>query len=221
MREKLIILGIGEEAEVAFYYFTHDSDYEVIGFCVDKRYKESDSFCSLPVYDFENIEKIHSPADTNMFISIGLSKMNRNRRMKYDETKAKGYRLVSYISSKATVLNDGAIGDNCFILEDNTIQPFVKIGNNVTIWSGNHIGHHSIVEDDCFISSHVVISGNVIVKRGCFLGVNSTLRDNITVGEYCLLGAGTVLLKNAPPKSIFGVHSTPPSKLTTDDINLI
>lgn len=221
MREKLIIFGTKEEAEVAFYYFTHDSDYDVIGFCVDKSYKESDSFCSLPVYDFETIEHTHSPADTSMFISIGFSKLNRNRRAKYDEAKAKGYRLASYISSKATVLNDGAIGDNCFILEDNTVQPFSRIGNNVTVWSGNHIGHHSVLEDDCFISSHVVISGNVIVGRGCFIGVNSTLRDHITVGEYCLLGAGTILLKNAPPKSIYGVHGTPPSKLTTDDINLI
>ena len=50
-------------------------------------------------------------------------------------------------------------GDNCFILEDNTVQPFVTIGNNVTLWSGNHIGHDSVIEDDCFISSHVVVSG--------------------------------------------------------------
>ena len=128
MRKKLIIFGTGQEAEVAYFYFTRDSDYDVAGFCVDKKYKESDSFCSLPVYEFENIERTHSPDSTDMFISIGFSRLNRNRRAKYDEAKAKGYRLATYISSRAAMLNDGAVGDNCFILEDNTVQPFPGSG---------------------------------------------------------------------------------------------
>lgn len=69
------------------------------------------------------------------------------------------------------------MGDNCFVFENQTIQPFVKIGNDVIIWSGNHIGHHSMIGDHCFISSHVVISGNVKIEPYCFLGVNSSIRD--------------------------------------------
>ena len=221
MRKKLIIFGTTAEAEVAYFYFSNDSAYEVVCFCVDKDFKNCDVFCGLPVYEFESIESYCTPADADMFISIGFSDMNRNRRQKYDAAKAKGYKLATYVSSKATVLNNFDFGDNCFVLEDNTIQPFCKIGNNVTLWSGNHIGHHSVIEDDCFISSHVVISGFVTVKRGCFIGVNSTLRDNITVGEYSLLGAGTLLLKNASAKSIYSSHGTVASKLTTDDVKLI
>ena len=34
----LIIFGIGQIAEVAYYYFSEDSDYNVAGFTVDDTY---------------------------------------------------------------------------------------------------------------------------------------------------------------------------------------
>src|SRR4051812_32618927 len=129
--------------------------------------------------------------------------MNQARAEKYLAAKALGYELVSYVSSHATVLTRYPHGDNCFILEDNTIQPFVRIGNNVTLWSGNHIGHDSTIDDHCFISSHVVISGHVRVERNCFLGVNATLRNGITVGEHTLVGAGAVIMKSTKPQSVY------------------
>ena len=60
-------------------------------------------------------------------------------RGRYDEGLAKGYAFISYISTRATVWTRD-IGVNCFILEDNTVQPHVKIGSNVIMWSGSHIG---------------------------------------------------------------------------------
>ena len=77
-----------------------------------------------------------------------------------------------------------------FILENNIIQPYVKIGNNVTLWSGNHIGHHSVIKDHCLFPL-VVISGRVTVDEQCFFGVNSTIRDNITIGKKSMIGAGS------------------------------
>jgi sugar O-acyltransferase (sialic acid O-acetyltransferase NeuD family) len=117
--------------------------------------------------------------------------------------KALGYRLASFVSSHATVLNEGQIGDNCFILEDNTIQPFATIGNNVTLWSGNHIGHHSVIRDHTFIASHVVISGGVEIGEQCFVGVNATLRDHIIVGNKCVIGAGALLLANVESEGVY------------------
>ena len=57
----------------------------------------------------------------------------------------------------------------------------VKIGNNVVLWSGNHIGHNTVIRDNCFIASHVVISGFCEIGENCFLGVNSTVINNITI----------------------------------------
>ena len=139
---------------------------------------------------------------------MSYSGLNAHRKNKYLAAKAMGYEIASYISSRASVLNDGKIGENCFILEDNTIQPFVTIGNNVTLWSGNHIGHHSRVQDHCFISSHVVVSGGVTIGEQCFIGVNATLRDHITIGARCIIGAGALILEDAEPEGAFVVKRT-------------
>ena len=95
------------------------------------------------------------------------------------------------------------------ILEDNTIQPFVKIGNNNVIWSGNHIGHHSIIGDNNFITSQVTIAGRVEIKNNCFIGINSSIRDHIIIENYTLIGAGTWIAKNT---EIYGVYTIPSSK---------
>jgi UDP-3-O-[3-hydroxymyristoyl] glucosamine N-acyltransferase len=96
-----------------------------------------------------------------------------------------------------------AVGRNCFILEDNTIQPFVKIGDNVTLWSGNHIGHDTIIEDHCFITSHVVISGFVHVHPYCFIGVNASLRHAINIAPRTLIGAGAVIMKSTVEDGVY------------------
>jgi sugar O-acyltransferase (sialic acid O-acetyltransferase NeuD family) len=189
--KKLVIFGCGKIAQLAQFYFSFDTDYEIAAFTVDRDYiPEALEFCGLPVVAFEEIERHYSPSEYHLFVAISYAKINQVRAVKCEEATAKGYKLASYISSRATVLTKESIGDNTFILEDNTIQPFVRIGRNVTLWSGNHIGHHSEIGDHCFIASHIVISGGVKVGSRCFIGVNSTLRDHITIGEGCVIGMG-------------------------------
>ena len=194
--KKLIIFGTGQIAELAYYYFSSDSEYSIQGFSVDKEYIESDDFFGLPVIAFEEIQASFPPEDYEMFIALSYSEVNSIRKKKYFAAKEKGYKLASYISSRATILNNMSIGDNCFILENNTIQPFVSIGNNVTLWSGNHIGHHSAICDHVFIASHVVVSGGVHIGSQSFLGVNATLINNISIGDGCVIGAGALVNSN-------------------------
>lgn len=203
MENSIIIFGSGDIAELARYYFQTDSKHTVVAFTLDRKYITTDEFCGLPVVPFENLEETYPPEEHDLFIALSYTRLNEVRKDKYFGGKKKGYRFVSYISSHATVLNEGDIGENCFILEDNTIQPFVKIGNNVTLWSGNHIGHHSRVHDHCFIASQVVVSGGVVIKEQCFIGVNATLRDHIVVGERCVVGAGVLLLADAEPEGVY------------------
>lgn len=200
---KIIIFGNGEIGELAAYYFRNDSEHDVVAFVADEKYIKSDTFCSLPLIGFKDIVKKYSPDEFKMFVGLSYAKMNKIRADKYYLVKDLGYELVSYISSKCTFLTENPIGDNCFILEDNTIQPFVKIGNNVTLWSGNHIGHESIIEDHCNITSHVVVSGHVHINSYCFIGVNASLRDNITIAPGTLIGAGAVIMKDTIEKGVY------------------
>jgi len=203
MKKPLVIFGSADIAQLAHYYFSTDSNYEVVAFTVDVAYITETKFCGLPVVSFEELAKLYPPDTHEIFVALSYSKLNQLRKEKYLAAKAMGYRIASYVSSHATVLNDGRIGDNCFILEDNTIQPFVSIGNNVTLWSGNHIGHHSIIRDHCFIASHVVISGGVEIETQCFVGVNATLRDHIKIGEKCVIGGGALLLADAESEGVY------------------
>ncbi len=207
MKEPIVIFGAGDIARLAHFYFTTDSAYEVVAFTVDAAYRESDTFLGLPLVAFESVLEQYPPQQYKLFIALSYAGVNRVRAEKYQQAKALGYSLVSYISSKATVLTE-AIGENCFILEDNTVQPFVAIGNNVTLWSGNHIGHDAIIKDHCFISSHVVISGHVTVEPYCFIGVNATLRNNITIAPACVIGAGALILHDTEEE---GVYTMPAS----------
>jgi len=193
--KKAIIFGTSGQAEVMDYLLNNDSEYEVVAFTSTKEYVQQDKIYNRPLVAFEDIEKKYPPSEFEMHIAIGYNDQNRTRKKFFDQAKAKGYKLLTYISSKATNYAK-SIGENCFIFEDNTIQPFVEISDNCILWSGNHIGHHSKISENVFISSHVVISGHCKIGENSFLGVNSTLRDGITIAPFTTLGAGCLIVKD-------------------------
>jgi sugar O-acyltransferase (sialic acid O-acetyltransferase NeuD family) len=201
-KQKIIVFGTGEIAELADFYFTCDSRYEVAGFTVDGAFLKQTEFRGRPVVAFEEVVGRFAPEQYEMFVAVSYAKINAVRTEKSAAARAKGYRLATYLSSRATVFPDFEPKENCFILEDNTIQPFARIGSNVTLWSGNHIGHHSTIEDDVFMASHVVVSGGVRIGQGSFVGVNVTIRDHVTIGKKCVLGAGALVLEDQPDFSV-------------------
>jgi sugar O-acyltransferase (sialic acid O-acetyltransferase NeuD family) len=217
MKSKVVIFGTGSFAQVVHFYLTHDSDHEVVAFTVNEDHLAQTELLGLPVIPFERLEEQFPPSDFEMYVAIGYKKVNQVRAAIYAKVKDKGYRLISYISSKCTYWGE-SIGDNCFIFEDNTIQPFVKIGNDVVMWSGNHIGHHSTIGDHCFITSHVVISGHVEVGPYSFIGVNATTRDSISIGAACVIGAGSLIMKSTKDKEVYISKRTYPDDRPSDQI---
>ena len=209
----IVIFGTGQIAELAAFYFAHDSEHEVAAFCVDGAYLKETSFDGRPVVAFEEVAAAFPPDRFGFFVAVSYAKLNALRAERVAAARAAGYRLVSYLSSRATVFPGFEPGENCFILEDNTIQPFARVGENVTLWSGNHIGHHSVIEDDVFIASHVVVSGGVRIGRGSFVGVNVTIRDHVVVGERCVLGAGALVLEDQPDLSVVAPRGSERAKI--------
>jgi len=207
---KIIVFGSQDFASLAHFYLRHDTEHEVIAFSVTREYLPEERFFEgLPVIPLEEIETIYPPSEFRFFVPMSHRKMNVLRKNIYDLVKEKGYKLISYVSSKATLFPGAVIGDNCFILEDNTIQPFVTIGNNVVMWSGNHIGHHSIIKDHVLFTSHVVLSGHCVVEPFCFFGVNATIRDGAHVAEGTLVAMSACITKDTEP---WGVYSGVPAK---------
>lgn len=213
--KKLVIIGDSAFAEIAKEYFEVDTEYDVVGFSVEEGYLKKETLSGLPIVPFERIVDYYSPSDHSVFVAIPYTQMNRLRARLAYAAKAKGYSLASYISPRAFVWRNVKIGEHCFIFENNTVQPYVKIGNNVILWSGNHIGHHSIIFDHCFISSHVVISGFCEIGAYSFLGVNSTLSNNLTVARDNWIGPGVSINKNTEPGMLFGLDKIEPSKVSS------
>jgi sugar O-acyltransferase (sialic acid O-acetyltransferase NeuD family) len=217
---KVVIFGVRDFASLAHYYLRTDSEHEVVAFTVHREFMPAEpTFEGLPVVPFEVLHERFPSGDFSAFAPLSHKGMNSVREGIYRQFKDRGYSLISYVSSQATVLNDRAIGDNSFILEDNTIQPFVTIGSNVVLWSGNHIGHHSHIKDHVFFTSHVVLSGHCVVEPYCFLGVNATIRDQVRLGEGSLIGMSAIIMRDTEPWSVYKADGSRAAKISSKDIN--
>ena len=215
---KVVIFGTSQWAELAHFYLTHDSPHEVVAFTLDRDYLEEKQFKDLPVIAFDELEQHYPPAEYRLFIPISFKRMNHARAQKYEEAHARGYSMISYVSSKATIWPGFKCGENCFIFEDNTIQPFVELGSDIVIWSGNHIGHHSRIKDHVMITSHVVISGCCTIEPFCFFGVNATVRDETIVARETLVGAGVVILKDTKEFEVYKAVAAEPAGFRSDEL---
>jgi len=219
---KVLIFGTGKIADQAYFYLKNDSPHEVVAFTVDQAYLNVKENFGLPVVPFEVIEKSYPSDEFKMFVAVGwFAEFNKLRARKYEECKARGYQLISYVSSRASNIGQVTIGDNCFVLEFAVIQPCSKVGNDVFIWSGNHIGHHAEIGDHCYIAGNAMISGNVTIEPYCFIGVSATIGHEITIGRESFIGAGSLVTKNVEPRSVFIAQDTPRYRLDSESFQRI
>jgi len=92
---RLVLFGTGQNAEVAYYYFKHDSPYKIVAFTLDREWIERERFHNLPVIAFDEIENVYPPENYKMFVSISFTNLNILREKKYHEAKGKGYELIA------------------------------------------------------------------------------------------------------------------------------
>ena len=198
----LLIFGIGKFAEVAAYYFETEGGFRVTAFVVDDAYFSNHTFYGRPVLRASELPG-HEFCRGFFFAAVGASQNNSAREEKLNYLCSLGLTPASFVSKFAYIGANVVLGKHCFILENNVIQPFVVIGDNVVLWSGNHIGHHSSVGNHCFVSSHCVISGSVEVQNNAFLGVNSTILPGVIVGASCFISAGALVTNSLEPNCAF------------------
>lgn len=180
----LWIFGGSSYAQIAIHYFNRDTDFEVQGIILDEGFEPIAALSEWPITRTNEIGVlVDREGDVYFHAAITYAGINRLRKDKIAELSNLGMIPASYVSPHAYVDDTVALGEHNFIFEDNTVQPFVTLGSGVVLWSGNHIGHHSIVEDDVFISSHVVVSGHCRIGERSFLGVNATLANNVSIGK--------------------------------------
>jgi acetyltransferase-like isoleucine patch superfamily enzyme len=197
----IVVFGAGQIAEVAKVYLDAHSSDRIVGFTVDAAFRQRDTFQGLPLVAWEELEARFPPGSVKLLGPLSYRKLNEFRRDRYLEGKARGYDFASFIHP-ASLVYAKEIGENCFILEANVIQPFVRIGVGVMMWSGNHIGHHGVIGDYCFLSTHVGLGSGVRLGERCFLCGKVGVDSNFEIGAGSFLGGGAVIKKNLPPESV-------------------
>ena len=205
--QKIVIFGTGDLAQRIFYYLK-DSDDEVVAFSANKSNIDSNELLGLPVVAFEDINKKYPPSEFAMFIALAYSEMNKKRSTFFDEAKSKGYELYSFIHPSTKIWDEFEMGENCFILAGNIIQPFVKIGDNVMIGSNNLISHNTIIENNCFLTSNITLGGHITIGSNSFIGLSATINQRVKIGKECIIGAGTLITKNVNDKEVYAENSS-------------
>lgn len=66
-KDKLIVVGDSSFAEIAYEYFTYDSEYEVVAFSVEKPFLKKMDLFGLPIVHFEDLEELYSPQKLKNF----------------------------------------------------------------------------------------------------------------------------------------------------------
>lgn len=207
---KLVIFGVEDFADIAYEYFTWDSDYEVVAFAVDRAYLEPGE-CrkfGLPVVAFEDLRAAFPPEDHAFFAAVVYADLNRLRERICQRARQQGYRLARYVSSRAFVWRNATLGEHCFIFENNCVQPYASIGDNVVLWCGNQISHHARIGHHCFLSGSVAVGGWANVGDHCFVGLNATLANNTDLGARSWVSHGAVLSGTVPPASFVSAGSS-------------
>lgn len=200
---RIVLFGTGPVAKMAHFLLTNESAHEVVACTVDRGFLKQERAFGLPVVPFEEVVDRYPPDECAMFVAVGYRRMNHLRAEKCAAARSMGYELVTHVSPRASTWADAVIGDNCLVMDQVVVHPFVRLGNDVIVWSGAHIGHESVVEDDCFIASHAVVSGFVSLGRNSFVGTNATIRDGVRIAPETVVGAGAVITKDTRERGVY------------------
>lgn len=204
----VVIFGTGELAQLAHFYFTHDAGRTVAGFTVDAKYATAGEFLGLPLVTYDDLQARFPPDRYELFIAIGYSGLNAGRAERCADARARGYRLASFVSSRASVRPDLRMGGNCFVTEGNVIQPFAALGEGVIMFCSSIVSHHVTIGDHCFIGAGATLCGGVTIGARSFIGANATIREHLQVGADCIVGAGALILKDTADGSSYMAAAT-------------
>lgn len=211
----IILFGTGKIAEVILHFFNTCTERKVVACTVDRQFIPGSEWHGLPVVAFEDLLQTYPPETHDLFVALGYQDMNGLREAKCAQARAYGYSLPSFIHPESGLPADCVYGDNCFVMNQVHVHPCVLLGNNVFIWSGAMVGHHSTIGDNCWLTSNASVSGVVAMGKNCFLAINATVGHGITIADECFIGANALVVKSADAGQTFLAESTKPFRLNS------
>jgi sugar O-acyltransferase (sialic acid O-acetyltransferase NeuD family) len=208
--QRIMIFGTGKGADVARRYFEYDTPHEVVGYVIDREFQSATEFNDKPVVSVDQALQVFPPTSVVAFAPLGAGRMNALRAEKYTLLKSMGYIFTSYVHSSNKIARHCTMGENCFILENQSLNFDVAIGDNVIIWSGCQIGDRSVIRDHVFMAAHVVINGDVEIGESAYLGSNCNISNGVRIAPQSFIGANALITKNTHERSVHVIEPTSP-----------
>ena len=196
--DNIVIVGTGPNARLALSFIKYHKLFNVIGFAVNQKYYNTDTFEGYKVYILETLEESIGPKENYvLFVALLWNHLNKERKELYNYCKSNGYKMANLISPLAVVRSE-ICGDNCWIQDYVVIQNNTIIGNNVAIMAGALIGADCQVGSHCFFGAHSLLAGGCVLGDQSFIGLKATVFDDTKIGSRCIVGACTAVKRNMP-----------------------
>lgn len=199
--KRIIIYGIGDFADIVYYYIKRYLPYEVVGFTLDRKYKISEEHQGLKVVPFDEIETVFKSDTHEIVIGVIGEHMFDERATLIEKCREKQYRLPNIICQKELIEAE-ALGEGNIFLPNVVVGPFSKIGDANIFWPGCVIPHHNLIGNFNHLAPSVTLSGNTKITNHCFIGNNVTLNNKVEVKEYTFVGAGSYVYQDTEPYSV-------------------
>ncbi len=198
---KVIVFGTSDFAKQVAFYISQSKEYELAYFCLNEKYRVNNEFMGKKILVFEKDLEDLSKEDYRFIIAIGYKQMRARKRV-FDMIKSKGFSLINYIHSTATIMGE-IKGEGNIILANVVIEPFTEVFDNNIIWSNSLLCHDSLVGSHNFIAASTIVGGFSKVLENNFIGFNSVIKENIIVNKEVLIGANSLVLDSPDDYSTY------------------
>lgn len=211
----LVILGLGDIADMAFTFFTEDSAFDIVAYTVDEAYRHRTEFHDRPVVPYEVLRGHYDPAEVTMFVAAGYGENNRTRDRLIARARADGWSFASYVASRVGIW-DATVGRNCMVHDGNVLQPGARIGDGTILCPNCVVGENTAVGACCYVGPIAVIGAYVDIGDRCVVGPQAHVASHVSVGHTSFIGASSRVYARLPAHSLLLEPGTKPMPYTTD-----
>lgn len=207
-RERVVIIGAGNGAEVVIDILLDYPDVEIVGL-VDDNVKVFRNY-NIPVLDCgikDFPDKYGSDFYDSVIISIGANLKSMGlRRSIFEKYKAKGVKFTNAIAKSAEIRRGAQIGEGNIIGAGCYIGTLTKIGDNNSISYGANIGHHNIVGSHNLIAPGVFTSGADKIGDSCIIPAGVSIINRVSIGDKVIVPIGYAVSQSIEDGKIIKIN---------------
>jgi acyl-[acyl carrier protein]--UDP-N-acetylglucosamine O-acyltransferase len=83
-----------------------------------------------------------------------------------------------------------------------TVRP-TFVGARAWLMQHVHVGHDSLIGQDCELAPHVVVCGECVIGDGVRIGAGALIRPRMKIGAGARIGMGAVVVKDVPAGEVW------------------